>query len=81
MILSFAKLAECIHFHRKQSGLTRINLAKLAGVGKSAIFNLEHGKQTIQLDTLLKIIHVLNIHISLESPLMPLFEEENNATG
>lgn len=74
-------LANCINYHRKQSGLTRIELAKLAGVGKSAIFNLEHGKETIQLDTLLKILRVLNISLSLQSPLMASFEEQKDAAS
>lgn len=81
MSFTLSNLAHCVYYHRKQSGLTRIELAKLAGTGKSAIFNLEHGKETIQLDTLLKILHALNISLSLHSPLMSLFEEQKNAAG
>lgn len=81
MNAGFDELAKCIHYHRKQSNLTRIELANLAGVSKSTLFDLEHGKQTIQLDTLLKIFHALNIRISLTSPIMQAFEEQENATS
>lgn len=51
---------------RKKSGLTQQELAKLAGVGKTLVFDLEHGKASVQLDTLLKILKVLNIKLTLE---------------
>lgn len=68
-------LARCIHYHRKQSGLTQRALAQFAGVGKTVIYDIEHGKASIQLNTLLKILNILNISIHLEGPLMKSFEE------
>ncbi len=59
-----------IRFHRKQSGLSQRALADLAGVGKTAVFDLEKGKPTVRLDTLLKVCKVLNIRLVLDSPLM-----------
>jgi y4mF family transcriptional regulator len=59
-----------IRTHRKKSGLTQLELADLAGVGKTVIFDVEKGKLSVQLDTLLKILGVLNITIKLESPLI-----------
>jgi HTH-type transcriptional regulator/antitoxin HipB len=50
------KLESFILHLRKKTGLTQQELAQLAGVGKTVIFDLEHGKQSIQLDTLLKIL-------------------------
>lgn len=64
------KLGEIIKKHRQKSGLTQIELAKMAGVGKTAVFDIEHGKESIQMDTLFKILKVLNIKISTRSPLM-----------
>lgn len=61
-------LAKMIKEHRKKSGLTQAGLAGLAGCGKTAVFDIEHGKETIQLDTLQKILAVLNIKIIFESP-------------
>ena len=57
-------------FHRKQSGLSQEGLAELGGLGKTAVFDIEKGKLTVQLETLLKVLHVLNINIEFQSPLM-----------
>jgi y4mF family transcriptional regulator len=66
---SSQQLAEMIRIHRKIGGLTQAELAKLAGVGKTVIFDIEKGKQSIQFDTLLKVLNVLNIQIQWKSPL------------
>lgn len=63
-----SQLAEAIRSHRKLSGITQSQLAAFAGVGKTVIFDLEHGKPTVRLDTLLKVLAVLNIHLSMISP-------------
>ena len=73
-------LKNIIHFHRKKSNLSQKKLADLAGVGKTVIFDIEKGKKTIQLDTLLKILNILNIKIELISPLMNEFHKENEKT-
>lgn len=69
------QIAEITRLCRKQSGLSQHELAKLAGVGKTVVFDLEKGKETIQLDTLLKIFDVLNIRIEFKTPL-PLFKDK-----
>ena len=56
--------------HRKAAGLSRVQLAELAGVGKTVIYDIEKGKKSFQMDTLQKILRVLNIRIELTSPLM-----------
>ncbi|MGV8094059.1 MAG: helix-turn-helix domain-containing protein [Mangrovibacterium sp.] len=63
-------LAEIIRKHRKAAGLSQLQLAEMAGVGKTVVFDLEKGKETVQLDTLRKILSVLNIKVQLTSPLM-----------
>lgn len=63
-------LARIIRSHRKKAGLSQLELAELAGVGKTAVFDLEKGKETVQLDTLRKVLAVLNIKVVLTSQLM-----------
>lgn len=63
-------LSEIIRKHRKAAGLSQLQLAELAGVGKTVVFDLEKGKETVQLDTLRKVLSVLNIKVRLNSPLM-----------
>ncbi len=64
------KLNEIVRFHRKQSGLSRNQLADLAGVGKTVIYDIEKGKEAIRFSTLQKVLAALNIKITFTSPLM-----------
>jgi len=63
-------LSLVIRQHRKIAGLSQLQLAELAGVGKTVVFDLEKGKETIQLDTLRKILNALNIKVELTSPIL-----------
>ena len=74
----FQELAKTIRLHRKAAGLSRVQLAELAGVGKTVIYDIEKGKESVQLDTLQKILKVLNIKIVLTSPLMENLQNSEN---
>ncbi len=63
-------LSQLIQSHRKKAALTQAQLAKLAGVGKTVVWNLEHGKESVQWDTIQKILRVLNITVEWRSPLL-----------
>jgi y4mF family transcriptional regulator len=63
-------IAQLIQTHRKKAGLTQAHLAKLAGVGKSVVWDLENGKESVQWDTIQKIFRVLNITVEWRSPLL-----------
>jgi HTH-type transcriptional regulator / antitoxin HipB len=62
-------LGEIIKYHRKQTGLTQEELAKLAGIGKTAVFDIENGKQTSRFQTIVKLLRILNIKLDWDSPL------------
>jgi transcriptional regulator with XRE-family HTH domain len=64
------KLAQLVQSHRKKAGLAQTRLATLAGVGKTVIWDVEHGKESVQWDTLQKIFRVLNITVEWRSPLL-----------
>ena len=51
------ELAEVISLHRKAAKLSRVQLAELAGVGKTVVYDIEKGKESVQLDTLRKILY------------------------
>ncbi|MBS0635501.1 MAG: helix-turn-helix transcriptional regulator [Verrucomicrobia bacterium] len=70
-------IAKIIRFHRKQAGLSQEELAAVAGVGKTTVFDIEKGKLTIRFSTLLKLLHALNIQITLNSKLMEHFDEKS----
>ena len=62
------EIASLIHYYRKQSGLSQQELARLAGVGKTVIYDIEKGKESVRLNTLLKVLDVLNIQMKFETP-------------
>jgi HTH-type transcriptional regulator / antitoxin HipB len=63
------ELAQLISQTRKQARLTQAELAALAGVGKTVVWDLEHGKRTIRLETLSKVLSSLNIGLIVRSPI------------
>lgn len=76
--MDLTQLAKLVHFHRKKSGLSQLELSRLAGVGKTVVFDIENGKLSIRFNTLLKILDVLNVKIEFNSPLMKLFKDSLN---
>ena len=70
-------MSKIVLFHRKKSGLTRNQLADLAGVGKTVIYDIEKGKETIRFSTLQKVLEALNIKITFTSPLMGVLNEKS----
>jgi len=71
------KLSDIIIFHRKRSGLTQLELADLAGVGKNLVYSLEKGQESVRLENLFKILRVLNISLDFQSPLKESYLKEH----
>jgi len=70
-------LHEIIYYHRKQASLSRNQLAELSGVGKTVIYDLEKGKQTVRWANIIAVLEVLNVTICFESPLMENYEKSH----
>ncbi|MBD0725106.1 transcriptional regulator [Flavobacterium sp. L1I52] len=62
-------LGAFIKEHRKKAGLTQIELANLAGVGKTTVFDIEKNKETVRWNNLLAVLKVLNIKIEFKSSI------------
>ena len=71
-----SQMGKLVKYHRKRAGLTQLALADLAGVGKTTVFDIEHGKPTVQLESLLSVLEVLNISIDLSGPFSHEFAEK-----
>lgn len=69
-MISQPRLGEIIREHRKKSGLSQQALAEMVGVGKTVVYDLEKGKDTVKLSTLIRILTGLNITVKLESPFL-----------
>ncbi|MCC9063728.1 helix-turn-helix domain-containing protein [Flavobacterium piscisymbiosum] len=67
--MSDFNLGKLIIEHRKAAGLTQLQLADLAGIGKTTVFDIEKNKQSIRLDSLIAVLNVLNIDVQFISPL------------
>lgn len=74
-------IGRIVRFHRKKSGLTQARLAELAGVGKTVVFDIENGKPSIRMNTLSKVLSILNVRLVPESPLMAEMQEEDRKEG
>ncbi|MCC2666103.1 MAG: transcriptional regulator [Gammaproteobacteria bacterium] len=70
------EISRIVKYHRKQSGLSREKLANLAGVGKTVVYDIEKGKETIQLKSLLNVLEALNISLKLDTPFNKKSEDE-----
>lgn len=64
-------ISDLIRLTRKAAGLSQIELAERAGVGKTLIFNLEKGSTHVSFENLLKVLKVLNIQIEYKLPFTP----------
>jgi y4mF family transcriptional regulator len=69
-------LKKIVREHRRLSGLSQSQLAKIAGVGKTVIFDIEHGKESVQFDTLKKVLDALNIKFILQSPVLERLQRQ-----
>ena len=63
------RFGETIRIHRKKCGLSQLQLANLAGIGKTTVFDIEKNKHTFQSDTIEKICDALNLELTVKSPI------------
>jgi y4mF family transcriptional regulator len=62
-------LGTLVKDHRKKAELTQLELANLAGVGKTTVFDIEKNKETVRWNNLMSVLQVLNIKVEFKSPL------------
>ena len=66
---------EVVRFHRRRAGLTQPELARIAGVGRTVVLDVEKGKGTVRLSTLRKLLDALNVRLDWDSPLKSRFAD------
>ena len=76
--MDISEIANVVKHHRKVAKLSQAELGRLAGVGKTAVFDLEHKKETIRFDVVRKILEALNITVKLGSPLFSMGDKANS---
>lgn len=65
-IQSTQQLGQALRTARKQLGLTQSELALTAGVGVRFIVDLEAGKPTVRLETVMRVIEALGGQVMLD---------------
>ncbi|MFT5241800.1 MAG: HTH-type transcriptional regulator/antitoxin HipB [Candidatus Promineifilaceae bacterium] len=71
--VSVRLMGEAVRYHRRRAELSQLDLADLASVGKTSVFDIEKGKPTVRLATLVAVLRVLNIDLTMDGPLMNEF--------
>lgn len=66
-----AALGQTVRAARKQLALTQPQLALAAGVGVRFIVELEAGKPTVRLESLLKVVHALGGGLAVDGLPLP----------
>ena len=67
-----------VRYHRQQANLSRLSLAEISGVGKTAVYDIENGKESVKINTLVKVLKTLNISLELKSPIMENYDGKKN---
>ena len=70
-------IGDIVKYHRKKAGLNQKALADIAGIGKTAVFDIEKGKKTVQFKSIGSVLKALNINILFDSPLMDKYNKEH----
>lgn len=74
------KIGAMIRHYRKKANLSQKALADRAGVGKTVVFDAEHGKPTIQFDTILKILQAIDVRLLFRTDSAQVeFKEEQES--
>lgn len=65
-VRSAAELGELVHRRRKSLRLTQVEVAGLAGVGDRFLRELEHGKPTLHVGKVLRVLNRLGLEAWIE---------------
>ena len=80
-ISEMTELGRIVRYHRKRARLSRAALAELAGIGSTVIYELEHGKSTVQFNVVQSILQTLNLRLLVDGPLLDEYIERSNETS
>ena len=71
-----SELASLISYHRKQAGLSQVELALHAEVSRSVVQDLEAGKERASWRNLQAVLRVLNIRLEPAGPLVEAWRNQ-----
>lgn len=71
------QIASLISYHRKQAGLSQVELAMHAGVSRNVVQDLEAGKERASWKNLRAVLGVLNIRMEPAGPLIEAWRKHH----
>jgi transcriptional regulator with XRE-family HTH domain len=74
-----SELASMIAFHRKQAGLSQVELALHAGVSRNVVQDLEAGRERASWKNLRAVLGVLNIRLEPTGPLVETWQNRRKS--
>jgi HTH-type transcriptional regulator / antitoxin HipB len=77
-ISEMADLGRIVRYHRKRARLSRAAFSELAGIGTTVIYELEHGKPTVQFDVVQSVLRTLNLTLLVDGPLVDEYVDRSN---
>ena len=72
------ELASLIRYHRKQDGLSQLELARQAGVGRNIVQELEAGRERASWGHLRAVLNVLHVRLIPTSPRIEQWREHHH---
>ena len=71
-----SELAALISYHRKQAGLSQVDLARHAEVSRNVVQDLEAGRERASWRNLQAVLGVLNIRLEPVGPLVEAWRKQ-----
>lgn len=73
-------IGSLVTFHRKKAGLTQIELAKLSGVSRFVVQDIEAGTGRTTWKHLNSVLNSLNLELEPKGPLVDLWRSQRKAS-
>lgn len=71
MSISAQDLGVAVREAREQQGLSRRDVTEQSGIGKTALYDLEHGNPGVRLNTLVAVLDLLGLDLALSGRPRP----------
>jgi len=71
MSITATQLGQTVRETREARGLSRREVTEQAGIGKTALYDLEHGNPGVRWNTLVAVLDLLDLHLDLTESAVP----------
>ena len=69
------EIGRAVEYHRRRARITRKQLSMMCGLSQSAIYHVEKGRSTMQLNSLQNVLQALNMELVIQGPLMDEYQQ------